>query len=45
MGQALRREEISVAGTTCKIVTEPDDDQIKILDLLKVKLHSHTTEK
>jgi transposase len=43
--KSIRREEINVAGATCKIVTEPDDDQIKILDLLKVKLHSHTTEK
>ena len=33
--KSIRREEISVAGTTCKIVTEPDDEQIKILDLLK----------
>jgi len=43
--KSIRREEINVAGATCKIVTEPDDDQIKILDLLKVKLHSHTMEK
>jgi len=43
--KSIRREEITVAGATCKIVTKPDDDQIKILDLLKVKLHSHTMEK
>ena len=43
--KSIRREEINVAGATCKIVTEPDDDQIKILALLKVKLHSHTMEK
>ncbi len=43
--KSIRREEVSVAGATYKIVTEPDKDQIKILDLLKVKLHSHTMEK
>ena len=43
--KSIRREEISVAGATCKIVTTPDDDQTKILDLLKIKMHSHTMEK
>ena len=43
--KSIRREEITVAGTTCKIVTDPDDDQVKILDLLQVKLHSHNLEK
>jgi len=43
--KSIRMEEISVAGATCKIVVTPDDDQVKILDLLKIKLHSHTMEK
>lgn len=43
--KSLRREEINVAGATCKIVSEPDDDQAKILDLLKIRLHSHKMEK
>jgi len=43
--KSIRREEINVAGATCKIVTEPDEDQIKILGLLKVKPHSHKMEK
>lgn len=43
--KSIRREEINVAGAICKIVTEPDDDQIKILGLLKIKLHSHKVEK
>jgi transposase len=43
--KSIRREEISVAGTTCKIITDADEDQIKILDLLNVKLHSHKREK
>jgi len=43
--KSIRREDITVAGTTCQIVTDPDDDQLKILDLLQVKLHSHNLEK
>ena len=43
--KSIRREEVSVAGAAYKIVTELDKDQIKILDLLKVKLHSHIMEK
>jgi len=43
--KSIRREDITVAGTTCRIVTDPDDDQVKILDLLRVKLHSHHLEK
>jgi transposase len=43
--KSIRREEIHVAGTKCKIVTCPDKDQQKILDLLNVKLHSHKREK
>ena len=43
--KSVRREEIDVAGATCKIVTELDEDQTKILDLLKIKLHSHKAEK
>lgn len=43
--KSIRREEIHVAGATCKIVTDPDDDQAKILSLLNVKLHSHKREK
>jgi len=39
--KSIRREEIHVSGTTCKIVTDPDEDQRKILDLLNVKLRSH----
>lgn len=37
--KSLRREKLSVAGTDYgKIITEPDEDQKKILDLLKVRL-------
>lgn len=43
--KSIRREEIHVAGATCKIVTDPDADQLKILDLLNIKLHSHKREK
>lgn len=43
--KSIRREGVNIAGAAYKIVTEPDKDQIKILDLLKVKLHSHTMEK
>ncbi len=43
--KSIRREDIHIAGATCKIVTDPDADQKKILDLLKVKLHSHKREK
>jgi transposase len=43
--KSIRREEIHVAGATCKIVTDPDNDQTAILNLLNVKLHSHKREK
>lgn len=43
--KSIRREEVEVAGATFKIVTDCDDDQTKILELLKIKLHSHKSEK
>lgn len=43
--KSIRREEISVSGTTFKIVTDLDDDQQKIFDLLNIKFHSHKLEK
>jgi transposase len=43
--KSIRREEIHVAGATCKIVTNPDSDHLKILNLLNVKLHGHKREK
>jgi len=43
--KSIRREEVHVAGTSCKIITDPDSDQLKILNLLNVKLHSHKREK
>ena len=39
--KSIRREEIQISGTTCRIVTDPDEDQLKILDLLNIKLRSH----
>jgi transposase len=39
--KSIRREEIHVSGATCKIVTDPDNDQLTILNLLNVKLCSH----
>ncbi len=42
--KSIRREEIKIGGTTCKIVTELDDDQEKIYGLLGIKPHSHKTE-
>jgi len=35
--KSVRREKISVSGATCKIVTDPDDDQLNIINLLKIK--------
>lgn len=43
--KSIRREKINVAGATFKIVTNADPDQLKILNLLNVKLHSHKREK
>lgn len=42
--KSVRREEIEVAGTVCKIVTELDEDQAKIYKLLGLKTHSHKME-
>ncbi len=39
--KSIRREEIHVSGATFKIVTDPDNDQLTILNLLNVKLRSH----
>jgi transposase len=39
--KSIRKEEIHVSGTTFKIVTDPDNDQLTILNLLNVKLRSH----
>lgn len=36
--KSIRQDEIKVAGTICKVITQPDDDQRKILTLLKIKL-------
>jgi len=36
--KSIRREELHTAGTVCKIITRPDEDQSKILSLLGVKL-------
>jgi len=36
--KSIRREEIHVAGTICKAVTQLDNDQTRILKLLQVKL-------
>lgn len=43
--KSIRREEVGIAGATFKIVTDCDDDQAKILNLLRIKLHSHKAEK
>ena len=34
----IRQTEIHIAGAVCKVATELDDDQKKILSLLQVKL-------
>lgn len=36
--KSIRQDEIMVAGTVCKVITQPDNDQQKILSLLKVSL-------
>jgi transposase len=36
--KSIRREKIRVSGTVCKIITDLDDDQLKITNLLKVKV-------
>jgi transposase len=36
--KSIRREVVSTAGVPCKVVTEPDEDHRKILQLLKVSL-------
>ena len=36
--KSVRREVVSSEGSSCKVVSTPDEEQKKILDLLKVKL-------
>ena len=36
--KSIRREVVSSGGSSCKVVSTPDEEQQKILDLLKVKL-------
>ena len=36
--KSIRQEEILISGITCNVITQPDEDQKKILELLKVKL-------
>ena len=36
--KSIRKEELCVADTSCMIINEPEEDQQKILDLLKIKL-------
>jgi transposase len=43
--KSIRRENIYVAGVNCKIITDPDSDQLQLLDLLNVKICSHKREK
>jgi len=36
--KSLRRQILKVQGAACRVVSTPDEDQRKILDLLKIKL-------
>ena len=36
--KSIRREKARITGASFKTVTQPDDDQRKILQLLKIKL-------
>ncbi len=36
--KSIRREVVSSGGSSCKVVSTSDEEQQKILDLLKVKL-------
>jgi transposase len=36
--KSIRRQEIFVADTSCRVISEPEEDQQIILDLLKIKL-------
>lgn len=42
--KSIRQEEIQVAGTRCRVITELDDDQNKIMNLLGIKTSSHKQE-
>jgi transposase len=36
--KSIRRQKLTIAGSLCKIITQPDEEQQRVLDLLKVKL-------
>lgn len=36
--KSIRRETITLGGSSCKVVNTPDEEQQKILDILKIKL-------